>query len=129
MSQWDKEGFFRRNIYYNTSLEEYLSADNDGIFDIAESVGANMDLNNNGLVDNFLDTNMDGAHEPLLGNPLPHIDSDGDGVVDSQDLDSDNDGISDNMENLFLTDSNGDGKVEGNVNSNGVPIGCNFGSY
>ena len=74
-----------------------LDTDNDTIPDVIEAGGG--DVDNNGRIDNFVDANNDGLHDPLATTPLPRPDTDGDGDKDYRDLDSNNDGkfdISDN---------------------------------
>ncbi len=74
-----------------------LDTDNDTIPDVIEAGGS--DVDNNGRIDNFVDANNDGLHDPLAATPLPRRDTDGDGDKDYRDLDSNNDGkfdISDN---------------------------------
>ncbi len=92
-----------------------LDADNDGIPDIIEAGG--IDIDNDGQVDGtFVDTDGDGWADTFDpdngGTPLPLPDTDGDGIADRIDLDSDNDGIPDIIE-TGGTDSNGDGIVDG----------------
>ena len=91
--------------------------DNDGIPDIVEAGG--VDINGDGRVDypipgdptSMVDVDNDGlwdavdnvdsgsgAGEVTNGTPLAIIDTDGDGVLDWEDIDSDNDGIIDNVE-------------------------------
>ncbi|MFD2529993.1 tandem-95 repeat protein, partial [Polaribacter marinaquae] len=71
-------------------------SDNDGISDLVEAGG--VDADGDGKVDNFTDTNNDGLDDAIANNPLPVLDSDGDGVPNYKDLDSDADGIIDNIE-------------------------------
>ena len=53
-------------------------------------------------------------------------DTDGDGIPNSLDLDSDGDGLSDVIEAGGI-DANGDGKVDGSVDANGIPIAAKGG--
>lgn len=87
-----------------------LDSDNDGIYDIIEAGG--IDADGDGMVDNQIDTNLNGLHDPLevLGWPL--TDTDGDGLPDFQDVDDDGDGILtineyDEDEDGILDDCNG----------------------
>jgi hypothetical protein len=90
-----------------------LDSDNDGIVDVKEVGG--IDSNNDGKIDNFVDTNNDGLSDPLLTAPIivTGADTDGDGrpnsypIADNQDntggpnfldIDADDDGIVDNIE-------------------------------
>ena len=56
--------------------------------------GADLDSDNDGIVDSFEDLNLDGDNDPST-NPT---DSDNDSYADYLDIDSDNDGIPDNVE-------------------------------
>merc|ERR1712137_885925 len=96
-----------------------LDGDNDGIYDVVES--GLTDTDSDGMVDAFVDTNLDGVHDDLNATPRPVIDTDNDGVYDALDLDSDNDGISDHLENGLNTDTDGDGRVDEPVGPNGAP--------
>lgn len=97
-----------------------LDSDNDGIPDIIEAGG--VDNNNDGKVDNSTDTDGDGWANTFDsdngGTALTDPDSDNDGVENRIDRDSDNDGILDVTE-LGRTDANGDGKIDGFIDSNG----------
>ena len=97
-----------------------LDSDNDGIADIVEAGG--VDTDGNGIVDGvFADTDGDGwsnVFDPSNGGTvLADIDTDGDGIKNRVDLDADNDGIADIVEAGGI-DANGDGKVDGDVDSN-----------
>jgi large repetitive protein len=72
-----------------------LDSDNDGINDVREANGT--DLDGNGLADGTPDANGVPASVPAVGLTPP--DTDGDGKPDFRDLDSDNDGINDVVEN------------------------------
>ncbi len=69
---------------------------------------------------------------PILGNvnltslTACNLDTDGDGIPNRLDSDSDNDGISDVRE-AKGTDTDGDGRVDGGVDANGVPLSTNGG--
>ena len=106
-----------------------IDSDNDGITDIVESGGT--DINGDGLVDNFTDTDNDGLHDPYDadngGTTVVPTDTDTDGVADYLDLDADNDGIYDVVEGGDgASDTNNDGVVDSNdtgfadANSNGM---------
>ncbi|MBU2997755.1 gliding motility-associated C-terminal domain-containing protein [Cellulophaga baltica] len=73
-----------------------VDSDNDGITDTREAGG--IDTDNDGTIDDIVDTNNNGLSDDVETNPLENPDSDGDGVNDSLDLDSDNDGITDIIE-------------------------------
>ena len=77
-----------------------LDSDNDGIPDIIEAGG--VDVDGDGRVDAFVDTDGDGWADTFDpdngGTPLTDDDIDGDGYPNRLDLDSDNDGLTDNVE-------------------------------
>ncbi|WP_010180221.1 hypothetical protein, partial [Aquimarina agarilytica] len=66
--------------------------DGDGIPDSAD-----LDDDNDGILDTVEDPNIDGDNDPNTGDPAD-IDPDGDGIPSHLDIDSDNDGIPDNVE-------------------------------
>lgn len=98
-----------------------LDSDNDGINDVIEAGGT--DLNGDGIQDASGDANPDEDGDGIVdsadpddnvagggkGAALPVPDTDGDGVFDYLDLDSDNDGLSDLVESgkAPLTDATG----------------------
>jgi gliding motility-associated-like protein/uncharacterized repeat protein (TIGR01451 family) len=90
-----------------------LDSDNDGILDIIESGGT--DINGDGAIDYFEDENGDGLDDTDGGVSPP--DTDGDGIDDYQDTDSDNDGVLDVEEN----DPNGDGTGPDDKDGDGIP--------
>lgn len=82
-----------------------LDSDNDGIPDVVESYG--VDTDGNGIIDNYVDTDLDGFSQNVdanatgvtgSGNGLGAQDFDGDGIPNYLDTDSDNDGIPDVVE-------------------------------
>ncbi len=111
-----------------------LDSDNDGIPDVVEVFGA--DVNNDGRIDGFIDANGNGFSDNVEGavngllksgadinndgraDSWPNKNMDGDTKPNPYDLDSDGDGISDVME-AQLIDANWDGRVDGAVNFNG----------
>jgi len=66
-----------------------IDTDGDGVPDSAD-----LDDDNDGILDTVEDPNLDGDNDPLT-DPL---DSDGDGYPNHLDIDADNDGIPDNVE-------------------------------
>jgi large repetitive protein len=120
-----------------------IDSDNDGITDIAEVGGANLDTDGDGRIDNPADSDNDGladAVDPsnpspvVAGTPVfttgpdtnnngtadsyPNDNADGDTRPNFLDLDSDNDGITDVIE-AGGTDTNGDGVIDGFADTNG----------
>ncbi|QOD60894.1 discoidin domain-containing protein [Polaribacter haliotis] len=119
-----------------------LDADNDGIPDVVEAGGT--DVNGDGRSDNFNDTDNDGFNDDVDGDVgqdgtsenIANVlivtgsdtgsdgkvdtylngDTDGDGVLDYLDLDSDNDGITDVIE-AGGADTNRDGKQDGFIDN------------
>ena len=89
-----------------------LDSDNDGIYDVIESLGS--DLNGDGRL-GTAPQSVD-ANGVTTGGMLTPPDTDGDGVNDPHDLDSDNDGIPDTIE-AGGSDPEGDG-----ILGAGVPI-------
>ncbi|WP_162179429.1 Ig-like domain-containing protein [Polaribacter sp. Hel1_85] len=98
-----------------------LDSDNDGIPDLVEAGGE--DIDGNGLIDDINtdgtlvnDTDNDGLDDRYdtdnEGTAIANLDTDGDGVPDTQDLDSDNDGITDVVE-TGGADTDNDGKADG----------------
>ena len=88
-------------------------SDGDGILDAND-----LDDDNDGI----LDTVENAACSPSSAS----CDTDGDGIINSLDLDSDNDGITDAKESNG-TDANGDGRIDGSVDANGIPVTANGG--
>ena len=86
--------------FVGTDSFTYTICDNIGNCDTAtvtvmvNALGADLDSDNDGIVDSFEDLNLDGDNDPST-NPT---DSDGDSFPDYLDIDSDNDGVPDNIE-------------------------------
>lgn len=86
--------------FVGTDTFDYTVCDSNGNCDtatitvIVNAAGADLDSDNDGIVDSFEDLNADGDNDPST-NP---IDTDLDGIPDYLDIDSDNDGIPDNVE-------------------------------
>ncbi|WP_462249367.1 T9SS type A sorting domain-containing protein [Ekhidna sp.] len=80
---------------YDDGLPDFLDSDsdNDGITDAAENDG--VDLNRDGQIDSFVDTDGDGLHDSYDpdngGTALSIVNTDGDADPDYLDTDSDND--------------------------------------
>ena len=73
-----------------------LDSDNDGLPDLVEAGGA--DVDGDGRIDGFTDTDGDGGNDLQDSVPVIPPDTDGDQILDFRDLDSDNDGLSDILE-------------------------------
>jgi len=101
-----------------------LDSDNDGIPDSTKLVNAT-DLDGDGVVDNMVDSNGDGLHDPIAPDFMP-FDQDGDATADFRDLDSDGDTLFDLTEaasDLMIAqdlDGDNDGVVD-LVNRKGLP--------
>ncbi|MBN4072850.1 gliding motility-associated C-terminal domain-containing protein [Crocinitomix catalasitica] len=97
---------------------DYLEpdSDNDIIWDIIEGGGMSSDQNFDGVVDGFVDANMDGwsDFDQVSTHNVP--DTDSDGTPDYQDLDSDADGVADANE----WDSNTDGQAPDDCDDDGI---------
>jgi hypothetical protein len=101
-----------------------LDSDNDGIYDLIESgqlSNGATDSNNNGMIDGVpASFGANGLYNGIENNDTDSAtvniatkDSDGDGIIDSQELDSDNDTCRDVTE-AGLTDPNSDGILGNN---------------
>lgn len=102
-----------------------LDSDNDGIPDIIEAGGT--DLDGDGLVDDATDMDEDGLADIVDsdagGTSLLMSDTDMDGIPNQLDLDSDNDGILDIIEGGGV-DADNDGIDDTyDIDAGGVPIG------
>jgi gliding motility-associated-like protein len=96
-----------------TSLTVELDSDGDGIFDSAD-----LDDDNDGILDTI--------ENAACSTPSASCDTDGDGLPNNLDLDSDGDGITDARESNGI-DLDGNGRVDGAVDANGVPTTSNGG--
>ena len=95
-------------------------SDNDGIPDLVEAGG--VDIDGNGIADALLDTDGDGLVDLYDTTPftyfslevttIPNYDFDGDTLVNRIDLDSDNDGIVD-LREAGDQDTDGNGMIDG----------------
>jgi len=94
-----------------------LDSDNDGFTDVFEAGGT--DENADGVIDNFVDVNLDGHDDGATVVPLPVPDTDEDGFADHLDQDSDNDGLPDISESGAAgADANSDGKIDIFIDNN-----------
>ena len=99
-----------------------LDSDQDSLSDLLETQGIAADLDNNGVLDNFIDGNNDGLDDNMAANPVRERDTDQDGVPDQVDLDSDGDGFSDLIE-AGGVDIDNDGIVDvlADSDNDGIP--------
>ncbi len=104
-----------------------VDADNDGILDIVEGGGGDLDADGDGRADDLTDADGDGllaAFDADDGDPdnvaalQPARDTDGDGLPDSLELDADGDGLFDLVES-GQPDLNGDGLVDAFTDDDG----------
>jgi len=97
-----------------------LDSDNDGLPDVTESLGPQADINNDGLLDNPIDSDNNGLVDGIAFNSIK--DTDGDQQADHLDLDSDNDGVKDLVQ-AGGADIDGDGQVDTwlDSDSDGIP--------
>lgn len=91
-----------------------LDSDNDGVPDIIEAGGT--DTNGDGLVDDYVDANLNGMNDEQETNPYPLPDTDMLGIPDFQDPDDDEDGVLTSDE--YDEDENG---IDDDCNINGIP--------
>jgi gliding motility-associated-like protein len=116
----------------NLALSVTFDTDGDGIPDSVEKgPGVAPDTDGDGIPDyKDLDSDNDGILDSVENAAcVPAVmpcDIDGDGIPNYLDFDSDGDGISDVVE-AGGTDGNADGKVDGAVNAQGIPIAANGG--
>jgi len=80
----------------------------DSLPDLTESGGTDDDTN--GLVDSFVDANIDGLAD-VLATPVIANDADGDGAPDYLDLDSDADGTFD-LASAGMEDTDNNGMID-----------------
>ena len=98
-----------------------IDDDNDGILDVEENGGIDpfADTDTDG-VPNYLDTDAPGFVDVNGDGVDDNFDFDGDGVINQFDLDADGDGIPDVVElGSGALDLDGDGTVDGDVGLNG----------
>ena len=109
-----------------------LDSDNDGIPDVVESYG--VDVNGEGIIDNYVDTDNDGFSQNVDANNtgvtgsgvgLGAQDLDGDAIPNYLDLDSDNDGIPDLIE-AEGADANNNAMTDGFTDLNGDGLTDNY---
>ncbi len=87
-------GFIGTDIFTYTICDNLSNCSTATITIVVNPMGADLDTDNDGIVDSFEDLDIDGDGDPST-NPT---DTDNDGYPDYLDIDSDNDGIPDNVE-------------------------------
>ena len=98
-----------------------IDSDNDGLFDLTEAGGT--DVDNDGQIDSFLDTDADGIPDVADIDSTQGTDSDSDGIDDMADAsitlgaDINDNGIDDSIE----ADVDGDGRATGILNNSILP--------
>lgn len=99
------------------SIADYrdLDSDNDSITDTIEANFA--DADQDGRVDNMIDNNRNGWHDPAERTESMVPDTDADGLLDFRDIDSDQDGLPDIVE-VEGVDRGMDGRVDNFVDRN-----------
>ena len=96
----DIVNYFPNNNFVGTDTFEYTVCDALGncstavVTIIISPSGADLDNDNDGILNTFEDLNLDGDNDPATDI----TDTDGDGIADYLDIDSDDDGIPDNVE-------------------------------
>ena len=96
----DIVNYFPNNDFVGTDTFEYTVCDTLGncstatVTIIISAAGADLDSDNDGILNSFEDLNLDGDNNP----DTDPTDTDGDGIADYLDIDSDDDGIPDNVE-------------------------------
>ena len=98
-----------------------LDSDNDGISDLTEVHGGAPDIDNDGVLDSFVDENRDGYDDNLRESVVVLLDTDRDSDPDQVDLDSDGDGVYDLVE-AGGTDMDDDGIVDAMADRDGDGI-------
>ncbi|MFX0557571.1 gliding motility-associated C-terminal domain-containing protein [Maribacter sp. CXY002] len=110
--------YFPNNGYIGNDTFEYTVCDDLGncstslVTIIISPSGADLDSDDDGILDSFEDLNLDGDNDPVT-NPT---DSDGDGFADYLDIDSDDDGIPDNVEAQTTADYIAPSGLDANAN-------------
>ncbi len=87
-------GFLGTDTFTYTVCDTLGNCSTSTVTVVVSPMGADIDSDDDGIIDSFEDLNLDGDDDPAT-NPT---DSDGDGYPDYLDIDSDNDGIPDNVE-------------------------------
>jgi gliding motility-associated-like protein len=119
-------GFVGTDTFAYTLCDAAANCSTGTVTLIVSPLGADLDSDDDGIVDSFEDLNLDADNDPTT-NPT---DTDGDGIPDYLDIDSDNDGIPDNVEAQFTdqyvpplgTDANSNGMDDAYENNGNVGI-------
>ena len=87
-------GFIGTDTFDYTVCDNLGNCDTASVTIVVTAMVADIDADNDGIIDSFEDLNLDGDNDPST-DPT---DSDGDGIPDYLDIDSDDDGVPDNIE-------------------------------
>ena len=104
--------FVGTDSFTYTLCDDIGNCDTATVTIMVNAFGADLDSDNDGIVDSFEDLNLDGDNDAST-DPT---DSDGDGFADYLDIDSDNDGIPDNVEAQTTADYVAPSGVDANGN-------------
>lgn len=114
----DIVNYFPNNDFVGTDTFEYTVCDTLGncstatVTIIISPAGADLDSDNDGILNSFEDLNLDGDNNP----ETDPTDTDSDGIADYLDIDSDDDGIPDNVEAQTTVDYISPSGVDSNGN-------------
>ncbi|WP_103072122.1 PKD-like domain-containing protein [Aquimarina sediminis] len=106
---------------------DFSNVDTDGDGDFDDPTVVYLDIDGDGIINlDDLDDDNDGITDIEEQNEDPNLDTDDDGIIDRLDLDADGDGVLDvyesgaNLEGLTVSN---EGRIEGNVGTDGIPDG------
>ncbi|NAS11825.1 T9SS type B sorting domain-containing protein [Flavobacteriaceae bacterium R33] len=119
-------GFIGTDTFTYTICDSVGNCSTATVTVVVNPIGADIDRDDDGIVDSFEDLNLDGDNDPST-DPT---DSDGDGIPDYLDIDSDDDGIPDNVESQTTAgyippsgvDADGNGLDDAYENGGGLGI-------
>ncbi|WP_339656826.1 gliding motility-associated C-terminal domain-containing protein [uncultured Maribacter sp.] len=94
VTYFPNNGYIGNDTFEYTVCDDLSNCSSSLVTIIISPSGADLDSDDDGIVDSFEDLNLDGDNDPSTDL----TDSDGDGFPDYLDIDSDGDGIPDNVE-------------------------------